>query len=74
MTTGSGGQIWRMRHVDDGFAMLRQIRQRLKHLLRRARIQIACWLVSHDKRGIVDQARAMATRCCSPPESSAGKR
>ncbi|SRR6266516_2007727 len=40
-----------------------QFTQHLQHLQARRRIQVARWLVS----------RAMATRCCSPPESRAGR-
>jgi len=36
-------------------------------------VQIAGRLVGHDQSGIgYDRARAMATRCCCPPESCLG--
>ncbi len=38
----------------------------------RWRIQVPCWLIRQDHHGIIDQSLAIATRCCSPPDSSAG--
>jgi hypothetical protein len=35
-------------------------------------VEIACRLVGDEDSGSIARARAMATRCCSPPESCAG--
>ena len=41
--------------------------------VRGARIEVAGRLVGEQERGALATARAIATRCCSPPESSAGR-
>lgn len=33
-------------------------------------VEITCRLIGDDDFGLLRMARAMATRCCSPPESS----
>ena len=40
------------------------------HLLARQRIEGAEWLVHHKSGGSCTSARAMATRCFMPPDSS----
>ena len=50
-----------------------QLRQRAKDMVGGVRIEIAGGLVGQQQRGALATARAMATRCCSPPDSSAGR-
>ena len=50
-----------------------QLRQRVEHVVGGVRIEIAGRLVGQQERGALATARAIATRCCSPPESSAGR-
>ena len=47
--------------------------QQAEHLLGGVRVQVAGRLVGEHHRRAVDSARATATRCCWPPESSAGR-
>ena len=47
-------------------------RQQLQHDRGRIRVEIAGWLVGQHQRGRCTSARATATRCSSPPDSSRG--
>ena len=50
-----------------------QLTERAEHMIGSAHIEIAGWLVGEqDARRVGDRAR-YCTRCCSPPESSAGR-
>ena len=46
--------------------------EQVHDLERQVRIEVAGRLVGQDDRGSLTSARAMATRCCSPPDSSIG--
>ena len=51
---------------------LRQL-EHFQHIFSRMGIQISRRLISKQQRRIVDQrARAIATRCCCPPDSCEG--
>ncbi len=63
-----------MRNDDEhhGSALL-QFDQQLPDLLRRGTVEIASGFVGQEQLGGIDQRRAKAARCRSPPESSAGR-
>ena len=44
-----------------------------QHLLAGVGVEVAGGLVGEDSAGSLTSARAMATRCCWPPESSVGQ-
>ena len=58
---------------DDGGAEPVQGRDQQHQPLGLFVVEIAGGLVGHQQFGAADTARAMATRCCSPPESSSGR-
>ena len=68
-----GGDVVLVRHQHDGDAVrlcsARASSDMISWLV--VRVEIAGRLVGEDHRGSVTSARAMATRCCWPPESSA---
>ena len=48
------------------------MRRSSKHFSRRNRVKVARGLIGQHQRRVHDQRTAMATRCCMPPDSSAG--
>ena len=62
-----------VRHQDDCESVLVvELTEEIENLLSRLRVEVAGRLVSDQKGTAVDERRAIATRCCSPPESRAG--
>ena len=63
-----------MRDVDDGERQpLLQLADLLAHLPAQPRVEVRQRLVEQQHRGSSTSARATATRCCWPPESSRGQ-
>ena len=65
---GRGGDPVVMGDENDGAALLVQLLEEAQHLVARPGVQCAGGLVRHDDGGWVAMARAMATRCCWPPD------
>ena len=61
-----------MRHHDDGHAALVELTQNLHDPLRHLRVQVSGRLVSQQQGRRTAMARAIAARCCCPPDSSPG--
>ena len=53
--------------------VLDQLEQLAEHERRRLRIEVAGRLVGQQEPGALASARAIAVRCCSPPDSCAGR-
>ena len=58
-----------MRCDHDGHADLMEGDEDVQDARRRLGVQIGGGLVGNEEPGRLTTARAMATRCCSPPES-----
>jgi len=63
----------RVRHHDDGVSAGVQLAENVEDDLLVGLIEIAGGLVGEDEFRLIDQRAGMATRCCSPPESCAGR-
>ena len=58
---------------ESGSCRLVELVEEIEHLRRRRGVEVAGGLVGpHDPRALHERARAIATRCCSPPDSSSG--
>ena len=66
------GAQWVVCHHDNGNARIMELVDERHHLFTGMAVQVAGRLVSQDNGGVVDKRRAMATRCCWPPDSLAG--
>ena len=55
-----------------GAALLIQLEQQVADALAGMTVEVAGGLVGEQDRRLGGEARAMATRCCSPPESWRG--
>ena len=62
-----------MGHDEDGPALPMECQQEIQDLCAAAAVQIAGRLVRQNQDGSLTSARATATRCFWPPDSSAGR-
>ena len=70
---GVGGDGRVVRHQDDREAVLGvELAEEVEDLPAGLRVEVAGRLVGDQERASLTSARAMATRCCSPPESCEG--
>ena len=70
---GASGELAVVRHEQDRLALGVQPPEQLEHLVRRHGVEVAVGSSPTINLGSAASERAIATRCCSPPESSAGR-
>ena len=72
-TIGVGRDDRVMRHEHDREPILTvELAEEGENLLTRLRVEVTSRLIGDQQRAPVDESRAIATRCCSPPESRDG--
>ena len=73
-TVGDPNHLGAVSNHNQRFAALSgQSVQQPKHPLPGLKIKVAGWFIRKQQQRVVDQGRAMATRCCSPPDRRSGK-
>ncbi|MFN8598194.1 MAG: hypothetical protein U0559_18685 [Anaerolineae bacterium] len=65
---GTMRDLFVVRHYQQRFALLHQLPKQIEYFVRGARIEVARRFIGDDDGRIVGQRRAIATRCCCPPE------
>jgi hypothetical protein len=68
------GDIGIVGNHDQGYILFfMQAAQNIHYFFAGFTVQITGWLICQDNRRVLARARATATLCCSPPESSFGR-